>query len=164
MAKDDKKKRVLDIADYLFGNPDKDRADVLSEYGKKWQLSERTLDRILREAKEYNLNRLNQQEKIKADMLAAETKEAVKSGYLTRTRAAEILTMIAEGKARQLVIENSNAKKIEIVIPTDKDRIAAIHTLSRMEGWEAVKKLGLSVDEGKQTASFKLSDGSIVDV
>ncbi|KAA6313198.1 hypothetical protein EZS27_035988 [termite gut metagenome] len=37
MTNEDKNKRIIDIADFLFANPDKGRADILAKFGENWR-------------------------------------------------------------------------------------------------------------------------------
>ena len=113
------KKQIIEIADYIFANPEKDvRKKILAKYGKIWQKSNRTIDRYYQEAKEYNHTRLVMQEKAKDEVLIANAAEAVKKDILSREEAEEILTTIAKGNSYS-------------------DSIRAIQQLSKMEGWDA---------------------------
>jgi len=126
MAKIDKKGRMIAIADYLFANPMKERADILAMYGKKWQMSVRTVDRVIKEAKEYNLERINKQEKAKEELLTEEAKKSIISGIISREESMKILSEIAKGKSE----DESN----------DGNRIKAIQQLAKMSGWETAPK------------------------
>jgi hypothetical protein len=35
MANEEKNKRIIDVADFLFANPDKGRADILAKIGEE---------------------------------------------------------------------------------------------------------------------------------
>ncbi|MCL1933265.1 MAG: hypothetical protein FWF53_05605 [Candidatus Azobacteroides sp.] len=132
-------KQVIEIADYIYANSNINRKEVLAKFGKKWQTSIRTLDRWLKEAKEYNSNRLLKLEAIRDEILTEQTKEAVKSAVLSRNRSLEILSNIAEGNARKI--------GVEVVIPTDSERTKAIQQIAKMEGWEAPEKKDITVRE-----------------
>jgi phage terminase small subunit len=58
-GKIDKKGRVISIADYLFANPEAKRKDIFIYFGSLWQISDRTLDRIFKDAQEYNKTRID---------------------------------------------------------------------------------------------------------
>lgn len=134
MATVDNKKRMIDIADFMFANPDTSRADILAIFGKKWQLSRRTLDRTIREAKGLNRERLRQQESIRAQIVAKSTEENVNSAILTRFEAMTILAEIGRGIPR--VVKNDKGDPVEMVVPSDSDRVRALSQLSKIEGWE----------------------------
>lgn len=128
MAKIDKNKRVIDIADYLFANPSKERSDVLSKFGKKWQMSDRTVDRLIKDAKEYNSSRIRKQEEARNEVLAIEAKESIKRDIINRNEAKEILSKIAKGNNKT----------------SPSDQVKAIQQLSKMEGWDAPIKNEIS--------------------
>jgi hypothetical protein len=140
------KRNIIDISDYMFANPMVNRRDILAKFGKKWQTSTRTLDRLYKEAKEHNKTRLKKQQKAKDEVLVERAKEAIKHDILTREQAEEILTNIAKGKARKIplksVIEDGVEKFVgfELQYPNDGERERAIAQLSKMEGWDAPVK------------------------
>ena len=57
------------IADFFFANPTATRGDVLANFGKLWQASTRTIDRLIAEAKAINEQRVAKQEAAKPDAL-----------------------------------------------------------------------------------------------
>jgi len=123
-------KQVIEIADYIFKNPDKKREDVLANFGKKWQKGNRTIDRYYANAKEYNQNRLTKQEQAKSEVMITQAKETAKQSILSRYECLEILSNIAKGSARKVANES-------LLIPNDSDRTRAIQQLAKMEGWDA---------------------------
>jgi len=122
-------KQVIEIADYIFANPDKKVSDIVSVFFGKFRKTTRTIETYIAKAKEYNKSRLQKQEKIKNEVLEEETKESLKKAIIVRDEALEILTSIAKGTAR--------AVKNEIVMPSDSERVKAIQQISKMQGWEA---------------------------
>lgn len=145
MAKVDKRERMIAIADYLFANPDKDRADVMAKYGKAWRLSIRTTDRIIKEAKEYNAERIAIQEAVKLEALKDVAREDIQAAILTREDALKILSDIAKGDKRNF--------DDEIIVPSDGDRIKAINQLSKMSGWDSANKIDITT--GGEKMEFK---------
>lgn len=113
----------------------------MAKFGKKWQIPTRTFDRILKDAKEYSISRLQRTEQSKDEALTAEAKEAVKLAILSRSEALKILSDIASGKARKI--------EKNILAPTDGERTKAIQQLSKMEGWDAPLKSELTGKDGK---------------
>lgn len=145
MAKIDKKGRMIAIADFLFANPSKERADILAKFGKKWQMSVRTVDRIIKEAKQYNSSRIDKQEKIKDGVISDNAKELITEGIISRNESLKILSDIAKGVGRPTNPDvDDNPKSNEKIIPADGDRIRAIQQIAKMEGWEATKKIDIN--------------------
>lgn len=54
-------KTVIEIADYIFANPDKKPRDIVSVFVGKCRKSERTVERNIKRAKEYNQKRTSVQ-------------------------------------------------------------------------------------------------------
>jgi hypothetical protein len=157
MTKDKKSihlKRVIEVADYDLYNS-KGRKDALAKFGKKWQISDRSFDRIWKEAKEYNKPRIKKQEKAKDDVLVEKAKDAIKKNILSREKAEEILSNIANGQGRQVVKEfglvngKVEAVKWDIIAPTDNERVRAIDKLSEMKGWDAPTKQEITGKDGR---------------
>jgi hypothetical protein len=84
--KDYQLKTVIEIADYLFKNPDKKMSDVLSYFTEKCRKNRRTVERYLAHAKTYNNQRLYAKEKAKQDMLLAKTKKEVQKAIISREK------------------------------------------------------------------------------
>jgi hypothetical protein len=128
-------KRTIEIADYIFANPMAKRMDVLAKFGKKWQIPNRTFDRMLKKAKEYNLTRLQKQERAKEYVLVSHAKTTAENDLIRRKKYIGILDNIAE-KSK-----------------TDGDRIRAIQQLSKMEGWDAPVKTAQTDSQGNDTGT-----------
>jgi len=133
-------KQVIEIADYIFKNPDEKMKSVISVFVGKFRKTSRTIENYIKQAKEYNKSRLDRTEKIKANTEDEEIKKAAKSNILSRSKSLEILSKIAEGSARKI--------GDELEIPTDGDRIRAIQQLAKMEGWEAPEKKEITGKDG----------------
>jgi hypothetical protein len=139
-------KQVIEIADYMFANPDKKMSDILSYFVVFCRKNKRTIERYIKQAKEYNKTRIQKQEEAKENVLIKEAKESVKLSILTRNESLEILSNKAKCKAREVPIESEmiNGEKVytkwRIKYPSDTDQIKAIQQLSKMEGWEAPVK------------------------
>lgn len=136
-------KKIIEIADYRFANPNIKRSDVIKHFGVKWSKSESTIDKQVIKADKYNKERINKQEKIKDEVLVEATKDAAKRGILNRNEALEILSKIAKGSAREVpskskIIDNEK-KTVEWVLqyPSDSERTNAIKTFAAIEGWNA---------------------------
>ena len=124
-------KKVIEIADFMYKYPDKKMSDVLSYFVVRCRKNKRTIERYVREAKEYNINRIHRQEKIRDEELTAETKKSLKSDILTRNESLKVLSDIANGNISEL--------RGETLVTYNSDRIRAIQQLSKMQGWEIEK-------------------------
>ena len=131
-------KIVIEIADYIFSNHDKKMSDILSYFVTRCRKNERTIERYVKKAKEYNDIRIDKQEKAKEEVLIAEAKESAKKAILTRNERLEILSDIINSKARKV--------GDEILIPSDGDRIRAIAEMNKMQGDYAPEKIENSVN------------------
>jgi hypothetical protein len=146
-------KRVIEVADYVFANPMAKRKNILAKFGKKWQSSTRTIDRIWKEAQQYNETRLKKQEKAKDDVLVEKAKEEAKNNILSREGAEEILSNIANGNGRQVAREFGLVNGIketikwDVVVPSDNERVRAIDKLAEMKGWDAPKELDINTNQ-----------------
>jgi hypothetical protein len=139
--------QVIKIADYIFAHPATKRKDILARFGVIWPISERTLIRRWTEAKAYNKTRIKTQEKAKGEVLLEAAKESIKRDILTRERALEILTSLAEGISWR--VKGTD----EVIIPDASDRSNAIKQISKMEGWEAPVKTAQTDTQGNDLIS-----------
>ena len=128
------------LADYLFADPARGRGDVLTKFGKEWQCSVRSIDRVIAQAREYNSRRTQAIERVSDRELVAATSSAVRLAVLTRQEAEGVLTQIATEAA---------------AAPGDK--IRAIAQLAKMRGWEQAPKedarVVINVDGGLLAAT-----------
>jgi len=131
-------KHIIEIADYIFNNPEKKVSDVISYYFGKFRKTERTIETYIAKAKKYNEERIKRIEKVKQDTENAEIKKNTKSSIADRNRKLEILTLIMEG---------NSARKLgnEVLLPTDSERIKAIMELNKMQGDYAAIEQDISI-------------------
>ncbi|MCL2562305.1 MAG: hypothetical protein FWE10_08340 [Rikenellaceae bacterium] len=122
-------KQIIEIADYIFANPEKNRSAIIEYFGAKWSKSNSTIDKYIIKATEYNRERLQGDEKVKEEARHAEIREAAKRDVLTRYETLEILSNIIDGDARKVGAKISTG-----------DIITAIAQLAKMEGWYAPTK------------------------
>jgi len=127
------------LSDLDFGI---DRADCLSKFVEKWQVSTRTFDRYWSEA----LSRfaaLNLRTQNAFDELRLEgKKEALKKAILTKHERMEILTQIAKGEIPLVkhIVCDGVIQEVDVV-PAWADRKAAIAELNKMDGeYAPIKK------------------------
>ena len=125
------KQNIIEIADYIFTHPEKKREVILSYFVGKCRKNERTIERYIKQAREYNKTRIQKREKAKNEVLVASAIDALKNDITTRYDCLEILSTIARGDVSRTV------RGDEDVFPSDGDRIRAISQMAKMEGWEA---------------------------
>jgi len=123
------KQPYIDFIIDCFGKGIVERGEVLAKFGKVWQTPPRTFDRYFQKAKEQHSRQRETINNAKLNTTIELEKEAVKKAILTKHQALEILTEIAQGKA----------KKVEgqIIMPSPNERKGAIETMMKMEGWTA---------------------------
>jgi len=136
-AKPTYSKKVIEIANYMFAYPEQNREAVLAYYGAKWRKGRRTIERYYQQAKEYNISRIQRQEKSKDELLVAEAKEAVKKDIATRDEALTAVTRIMRGVARKV--------GDEIIVPSDNDIIKAATWFADINGWKAPAKSDINI-------------------
>lgn len=103
--------------------------DVMLVFVSKFQLTEKTFCIYWKTANTQHTERLHERNKVIEEERTALAKETLKKDILTKHQALEILTEIAQGKA----------KKVEgqIIMPSPNERKGAIETMMKMEGWTA---------------------------
>ena len=131
------KKVIIEIADYIFANPDKNREAVLSYFVTRCRKNRRTVERYVKQAKEHNKTRIQLQEKAKDEILVAVAKESFKTKVASREQVLEKLTKLME-----------EAKK-------EDNQIRAITVMAGMQGWNAPIKSEVNVNQ-QQSISLML--------
>lgn len=121
------------ILDLLKVEPTLSYVDMFSKYAVEFSKSERTFAKDWKAAQ----SQLQAWQKAINERVASREVEAeVKArerAVITKTRALEILSNIAEGKA--VKVEG------QIVMPSPRERISAVAQLSKMEGWDAPQEI-----------------------
>jgi hypothetical protein len=149
MSMSDKKmtysKIIIEIADYIFANPQLDLSKIVSYFVPICQKSDRTVRRFVKKATEYNLNRIIKQEKVKDDILLKSTAESIKRDILSRDEALEILSSISRGNAKKI--------KDELIIPSASEQIRAIDKLAELNGWNMPAKIAQTDSDGNDIIS-----------
>lgn len=132
-------KRVIQIADDIFKNLEMRRGDVVTKYSKLFQITERRVDSLYAEAKEYNIERLNKAEKAKDRVLIQKETEGIESALNRREKLMANLWRIAMGEPQEIVVDKDEkgnpVKKLIVVKPNDQ--IAATREILEVEGWKA---------------------------
>jgi len=135
-------KQIIEIADYIYANPDKKISDDVSVFCSKFQRTERTIWSWVARAQEYNKKRLQIDEKIRNDIKDAETKKAAKAGIKTRNDLLKIYWDIVTDYSDFKNNPNYKVKKVdgEILLPIVNDVVQAGREIAKICGfYEAVK-------------------------
>lgn len=122
-----------------------DRADILANFGKKWQKSERTFDRYFKAAK--NIHQIWNEEKngLNKKRQIEKENELIEMGLLTQKERFKIADDIAKGIERKFKI----GTKEEILIPTAAEQLKALDYLAKVHGDYAAQKTELTGANGK---------------
>lgn len=133
MANADFQERVDFVKSYVAkGNK---RKEVLAKFVKKWQTSDRTFDRVWKEARKQH-KELQQVAKQAADRVyIASAENAAKEAIMSKIERQQILTQIARGEIKLIkpIVIDKEIEEFEIV-PDWMDRKAAIAELNKMDG------------------------------
>jgi hypothetical protein len=90
-------KIINELAEYIFANPEAKRSKILAKFGNKWQVSPRTFDRFLQQAKEYNQLRLASQQAAVNARITDTAMQKVEQDIINRQQMLTELTKIAKG-------------------------------------------------------------------
>jgi hypothetical protein len=136
----------IEIADYIYANPQYKSAEVVALFCEKLRKRKRTVQSYLAKAKIYNRIRQDNEEKVRNGELERLAKEKVKKAILTREEAEEILTRIAKGvtvfipKGYEMQDGKPVTTEFKYETPSNSDRIMAVTKLATMNGWDAATK------------------------
>jgi hypothetical protein len=120
---------VIEIADYLYSHPGVVLSSVTSNFAKKYNKSERTVWRYLKEARAYNVERIRKCEKAKDGVLRENTIQGIEKGIVSREETLKVVSSIIRGHARKAPQTN------ELIIPSDSERLKAVRDIWKMLGW-----------------------------
>jgi hypothetical protein len=140
---------IIEIADYIYYNPEKKFGEILGTFGEKWGKPKKTLEKWYYKAKEYNQTRLAINEKIKTDIEAQTTKNNAENGLKTRNDIIKGLEFIFND---YLEFKTKKSYKLKSVLgiavpPTASESIRAAALLAKMQGWEAPTKTDIKVED-----------------
>jgi len=137
MAKANKESIITDILIELNG-VNNQRGEVLAKVGNKWQLSERTFDRIWKDANSrHEIIQFDQQNKL-AEQSIAINKKLVKSTNITKE---SLLLELEEVKELAKVPDNAGRINTQAVIK-------AIEVQAKMLGLNEAQKQELIINKG----------------
>ena len=123
----------------------RDRGNLLATIGKKWQLSQRTFDRLWKTANEQHTVR---QQGIKKEIAAIDIQSAIdsrKMAIMTANERKEWLTKLINGemKAKRPFVIGGKIMEYPSE-PDHADRLKAIAELNKMDGDYAPAKVDLT--------------------
>jgi len=144
-------KQIIEIADYIFANPDKEVSAVVSYFVVKCRKTSRTIERYIKQAREYNQTRINLQEEAKNEVLVESAKESIKKAIKTKDELLEFLSQEIDDylKMKEQVKNGTyKAKKIgnELFVPTFADAKSAGVEISKLQGFYATEKKELEIN------------------
>lgn len=124
--------RVIMIADFLFADITRKRADVLKEFHQKFGCTERTMSRLIYEAREYNKQKVRE---IEAAKLSAFKEVAVKQAREDQADRDEVLTTLTK-------VMRGIGKKVDgdVYVPNFTNIINAAKEISLMQGFYETQK------------------------
>lgn len=135
-------KRVIEIAEYIWGDYSKKSNEITSHFAKKFRISERRVEALLADARSYNKERQNKASKIKDRVFIQKEIESVESAYNRRKKLLDNLYRIAIGEPKEVGVEvdQEGNVKTKLVPVRDADQIAATKEIFETEGWKAAVK------------------------
>lgn len=123
---------VYQISDYLLKYPEKTFQEVSEVFQGKLNLKSKRTQQYINAAREYNAQIFENAEKKKIKAIEKKVAKTTVNGLNRRERLTAILEDIAIGKT-----EDVNG---EILIPSFAERVSAIKTIGKWEGYEIVVK------------------------
>jgi hypothetical protein len=120
---------VIEIADYLYSHPGVLLSSAASDFAKKYNKSERTVWRYMKEAREYNVKRMKKCEEAKDETLKKNAMRDMEKDIVSRYETLKSVSSIVRGRTRK------NPQTGELIIPSDSDIIKAALTIWKLLGW-----------------------------
>lgn len=145
-------KKIIEIADFLFTNTDKKMSEVLSYFVGKYRKTDRTIERYIKQAKEYNLTRQNKIEQVKEKKIIEQAEKEITLIFSTKQKLlekveAEISELDKLKIGQQISIKDEKGKVIEKIILDFSTLIRLksvlkgyIEELAKMQGYYAPTK------------------------
>jgi hypothetical protein len=124
-----------------------ERNVVMANFGKKWQLGNRTFDRYWEVANEAHREQFEAINSAKLEQRIESEKEAVKRDIISKHEALEILTKIAKGTAKRV--------EGQVIMPSPGEQRQSIETMAKIEGWFAPKEIE-TTDKTIQPLQFEI--------
>jgi len=157
-------KQVIEIADYLFANPQLKTAEIIAEFCVRLRKSKRTIESWLKKAREYNKERIFRQEKARDEVLIKQTKDAVKSQIRTRNELLGKYWKIIDNYF-DVTEKRKKAMKIGnmIILPTAQDVLRSGSQISKIEGWFADENKPAE-EHNQKPVIMQLADGVEIEI
>ena len=143
-------KHVIDIADFMFKNPHKKTAEIISVFCGKFRKTGRTIETYIRSAREYNNKRIRKQESAKDAVLVSKAKDTVKKAIMSREELLEFYS----NEIQDYKDTKSGKKKAisvggVIIMPTFQDAKNAGAEIAKIQGYYAPAKSDVTTN-GKE--------------
>lgn len=133
-------KRVIEIAEYIWGDYGKKTAEILSYFAQKFRISERRVQTLLTKARVYNKERQISLEKKKDEVLAHSELKSLKKAIITREMIEAKLADIALNDFRTVTFKQDGKTIEKVTMRKESDQIAAAKELLEMRGEKAAIK------------------------
>ena len=121
-------KLIVEIADFVDDNPKMKSADIVRIFAEKCGKAPKSMERWLKKAKEYNLERQKLRENTKNDVLIERTKETAIDVENRRLKNIKFFEDIRDGKISAMKIEDN------LIVIGFGDRINAAKEINKMDG------------------------------
>ena len=126
----------------------KTRAMVLGKFGKKWEISRTTFDRIWKIANEQQAERQQKAKEAADKVYIKQAEKAAHEAVMTTIERQQILTQIARGEIplKKAMVVDGEIQYIEVV-PDWMDRKNAIAELNKIDGSYAAVKQNVTINK-----------------
>jgi hypothetical protein len=153
------KKEIIEVADIIFMNPDKKMSEIMRDFAEKCGKSQKTVERWISKAREYNSGRLEKQEQIKDEVLTEQTREAFEKGLKTREyylqelqNDFEELKTIKAGSVYRDIDETGKVigyrqAGFNDLISAKRSRALLFEKISNVQGWDSPSKIDLEIQQ-----------------
>ena len=135
-----KRQLIVEITDILIANPGSKKQPLIRKFAKSKSLSERYCFDLFKMAGDY-VHVLVSTGQAAKQRVYREALEVAREGVMSRDRALEILTNIAEGQVKKIPGEALEECEEGHIITGMDHRIRAINTLAEINGWHIKKEI-----------------------
>ncbi len=132
-------KRVQEIAEFIFANPDYKRKDVSQHFRTLWQISQRTLDKDMATATKKVAKWVSERGEATKAAIEAEITAKVGKSICSRQEILERYSAIARLQPIKSIDENGSVADIQL--PTVAESMTAMRDIRAMQGYDAAIKV-----------------------
>ena len=154
-------KHIVEIADFILSNLDKNREAVLSHYVVRYRKNRRTIERYYKDAQEYNKARQIKEEKVRNEVLIESTRDTIttvlksKEYYLEELQNDfEDLKRISSGSVFKQVDKKTgnvigySQAGFNDEVQAKRARMSIVERLADITGWNAPIKTAETDSDG----------------